>query len=54
MCIRDRGVPIRDMRTIIETLADSAPRSQDPEFLTAQVRIALGRSIVQDLSLIHI
>ena len=45
----EEGVPIRDMRTIIETLADSAPRSQDPEFLTAQVRIALGRSIVQDL-----
>ena len=45
----EEGVPIRDMRTIIEALADSAPRSQDPEVLTAQVRIALGRSIVQDL-----
>ncbi len=45
----DEGVPIRDMRTIIETLADYAPRSQDPEVLTAQVRIALGRSIVQEL-----
>ena len=45
----EEGVPIRDMRTIIETLADSAPRSQDPDFLTAQVRTALGRSIVQAL-----
>ena len=45
----EESVPIRDMRTIIEALADSAPRSQDPEVLTAQVRIALGRSIVQDL-----
>ncbi|WP_300451218.1 flagellar biosynthesis protein FlhA [Accumulibacter sp.] len=45
----EEGVPIRDMRTIIEALADSAPRSQDPEFLTTQVRVALGRSIVQDL-----
>jgi flagellar biosynthesis protein FlhA len=38
------------MRTIIETLADGAPRSQDPEVLTAQVRMALGRSpFVQQL-----
>ncbi len=45
----DEGVSLRDMRTVIETLADGAARSQDPEALTAQVRIALGRSIVQDL-----
>ena len=45
----DEGVHIRDVRTIIETLADTAVRSQDPEMLTAQVRIALGRSIVQQL-----
>ena len=42
-------VHIRDMRTIIETLAESAVRSQDPEVLTTQVRIALGRSIIQQL-----
>lgn len=42
-------VHIRDMRTIIETLAETAPRTQDAEALTAQVRIALGRSIVQQL-----
>ncbi|MEF8698731.1 MAG: flagellar biosynthesis protein FlhA [Candidatus Accumulibacter sp. UW20] len=45
----EEGVHLRDMRTIIETLADSAPRSQDPEALTAQVRTALGRAIVQEL-----
>ena len=45
----EESVPLRDMRTIIETIADVAPRSQDPEFLTAQVRIALGRSIAQEL-----
>jgi flagellar biosynthesis protein FlhA len=41
------GIPIRDMRTIIETLAEWAPRTQDAEVLTVQARIALGRSIVQ-------
>ncbi|WP_300317429.1 flagellar biosynthesis protein FlhA [Accumulibacter sp.] len=45
----EEGVHLRDMRTIIETLADIAPRSQDPEVLTAQVRMALGRAIVQEL-----
>jgi hypothetical protein len=38
----EEGVHLRDMRTIIETLADSAPRSQDPEALTAQVRDCAG------------
>jgi flagellar biosynthesis protein FlhA len=45
----EEGVPLRDLRTILETLADHAPRSPDPEVLTAQVRTALGRSIVQEL-----
>ncbi len=45
----DEGIHIRDMRTIIETLAEWAPRSQDAEVLTAYVRVALGRSIVQQL-----
>ncbi|MDR2111762.1 MAG: flagellar biosynthesis protein FlhA [Candidatus Accumulibacter sp.] len=45
----DEGIPIRDMRTIIETLSEGASRTQDAEALTAQVRIALGRSIVQQL-----
>lgn len=43
----EEGVHIRDMRTIIETLADHAGRTQDTDDLTAQVRIALGRAIVQ-------
>lgn len=45
----EEGIHIRDMRTIVETLAEVAPRSQDSEVLTVQVRIALGRSIVQQL-----
>jgi flagellar biosynthesis protein FlhA len=45
----EEGVHLRDMRTVMETLADGAARSQDPEVLTAQVRMALGRSILQEL-----
>jgi len=44
------GVPIRDIRTIAETLADFGARSQDPGVLTAVVRAALGRLIVQKIS----
>ena len=43
------GVHIRDMRTILEVLADHALRSQDTELLTAAVRTALGRAITQQL-----
>ncbi|MDD2720967.1 MAG: flagellar biosynthesis protein FlhA [Gallionella sp.] len=43
----DEGMHIRDMRTIVETLADNAIRSQDPYQLTSWVRIALGPAIVQ-------
>ena len=42
------GVHIRDMRTIIETVSEHAG-VQDPGDLTALVRIALGRAIVQQL-----
>jgi len=42
-------VPIRNLRTIIETLAEHASRTQDASVLQAQVRIALGRQIVQDI-----
>jgi len=45
----EEDIHIRDMRTIVETLAEIAVRTQDAEVLTAQVRIALGRSIVQQL-----
>ena len=43
------GVPIRDMRTIAETLAEQATKSQDAGTLTASVRVALARSIVQQV-----
>jgi flagellar biosynthesis protein FlhA len=45
----DEGVHIRDMRTIIETVADHAARTQNADDLTTQVRNALGRAIVQQL-----
>jgi flagellar biosynthesis protein FlhA len=45
----EEGVNIRDMHTIIETLAEYATRTQDPLELTTQARIALGRAIVQQL-----
>lgn len=39
------GVSIRDMVTILETLADFAPVTRDPDMLTEYVRQALGRAI---------
>ena len=45
----EEGVAIRDMRTIIETVADHAPRTQSPDDLISQVRLALGRAIAQQL-----
>ena len=44
------GVPLRDMRTIAESLAEHAGRSQDPGDLTAKTRVALSRLIVQDIN----
>jgi flagellar biosynthesis protein FlhA len=43
-------VPIRNIRLIIETLAEHAPRTPDPLALQAAVRIALGRQIIQDIA----
>ncbi len=43
------NVPIRDIRTIAETLAEQAPQSQDIVTLIAASRIALARSIVHQL-----
>lgn len=40
-------VPIRDMRTILETLAEHAPIQTDPAELTTVLRVALGRAITQ-------
>lgn len=42
-------VPIRNIRKIAETLAEQGTKSQDPDALSAVVRVALGRSIVQDV-----
>jgi len=42
-------VPIRNLRTICETLSELAPKVQDPVALVAAVRVALGRSIVQNV-----
>lgn len=44
------GVPIRDMRTIVQTLAEFGPKSQDPDVLVSALRIALKRLIVQEIS----
>ncbi len=41
------GVPIRNMVTILETLADTAPLTRDPDYLTEYVREALSRQISQ-------
>ncbi|KNC09686.1 flagellar biosynthesis protein FlhA [Klebsiella sp. RIT-PI-d] len=43
----EEKIPIRDMRTILETLAEHAPIQNDPHELTAVVRVALGRAITQ-------
>ena len=43
------GVHIRDMRTIIDGLTEYAARVQDPNELTALVRVALGRAIAQQI-----
>jgi flagellar biosynthesis protein FlhA len=43
----DEGMHVRDMRTILETLAEHAPLTQDPTVLTSLVRVALGPAIVQ-------
>lgn len=42
--LRER-VSVRDLNTVLETLADYAPRTKDPELLTEYVRAALRRSI---------
>jgi flagellar biosynthesis protein FlhA len=45
----DEGVPIRDMRTIAETLSIHRGLENKPEELVAQVRVALGPSIFQSV-----
>lgn len=45
----EENVHIRDMRTIVDALSEHAVRIQDPYELTALIRIALGRAIVQQI-----
>ncbi len=45
------GVSIRDMRTILESLADYASLTKDPDVLTEFVRQGLGRFIVDQYKL---
>lgn len=44
------GVPIRDMRTIVQTLREYGPKSQDPDVLVSATRIALKQLIIQDIN----
>ncbi len=46
----NEGVPIRDMRTITQTLKEYGTKSQDPDVLTAGCRIALRRLITQEIN----
>lgn len=46
----NEGVSIRDLRTIVQTLLEYGPKSNDTEVLTAAVRIALKRMIVQEIA----
>ncbi|WP_223676914.1 flagellar biosynthesis protein FlhA [Novilysobacter selenitireducens] len=43
-------VPLRQMRQIVEALLEHGAHSQDPAVLTAAVRTALGRFIVQEIN----
>ncbi|TCV94166.1 flagellar biosynthesis protein FlhA [Luteibacter rhizovicinus] len=43
-------VPIRNIRSIVESLAEHAGQSQDPGVLAAAVRVTLGRQIVQEIA----
>jgi flagellar biosynthesis protein FlhA len=45
----EESVHIRDIRTIIETLAEHATQTQDPVELARRVRIALSPAIVQQI-----
>jgi flagellar biosynthesis protein FlhA len=42
--LRER-VPVRDLTTILEAMADAASVSKDPDVITEAVRSALGRSV---------
>jgi flagellar biosynthesis protein FlhA len=43
------GVPVRDLRTIIESIAEHSGRGLNTDELTAAVRVGLGRTICQGI-----
>jgi flagellar biosynthesis protein FlhA len=44
------GVSVRDLRTVLEAVADAAPRSKDTNFLIEQARKRLARQITARVS----
>lgn len=49
-CLLREKVSIRNIETILEVLAESAPQSKDPEFLAERVRERLGGAICQSVA----
>jgi flagellar biosynthesis protein FlhA len=45
----EEGVPIRDMRTILDVLVEHAPTVTDTTELTSLIRLSLGRAILQQI-----
>jgi flagellar biosynthesis protein FlhA len=45
----EEGVPIKDLRSIIEVAAEHAPRTQEPLEILPHLRLALRRTIVQQI-----
>ncbi len=46
----EEGIRLKNIRKIAETLAEHGSRSQDPDVLSAAVRVSLGRSIVHNVA----
>ena len=46
----EEHISVRNIRKIAETLAEHGTKSQDPDVLSAAVRVALSRSIVQNVA----
>ena len=45
----EEGVPIKDLRSIIEVAAEHAPRTQEPLEILSHLRLALRRTIIQQI-----
>ena len=46
----EENIPIKDVRTIAESLAENAVKSQEADVLTSQARVALSRTIYQQIN----